>query len=145
MADQEDGPELLDANRWGVLSRDAERFAIWPASGVAGEPLASFPPTDAGSDEAWAAFSALAWRGRRNRVMPAIVVVAVASAVMWVVATAVEMITWAIVVTANIETTNWTWLTWVALAGAIANTAFLASVGSYVVLWLDRRSRGDAA
>lgn len=143
MAEQEDEREILDANRWGVLTRDASRFAIWPAGGDRGEPLASFPATDDGADDAWNAFRALAANGRRERVLPILAVVSVVAAIAWVLARAVLSVSIATLYAVRSGTFG-PWLTWLQTIDTIAYAVFLASVGAYVVLWLDRRSRRDA-
>jgi len=142
MAEPEDTRETLDQNRWGILTRDAGGFAIWRRSG-AGEPLASFPSTDDGSDDAWEAFRALARRGRRDLLLPRLLLVAIISAILWVVATTVVTVTYSTLYWRSIDTTSWNWLMWVQAASTVAYSVFVASVGTYVVLWLDRRSRRD--
>jgi hypothetical protein len=148
MADPTETPETdastVVASRRYVLLDDADGFAIWRLDRDDDEPVAEFPPTDDGLDDALARWEALRKDERRAGVLTALAWAVGVMGTTWIVFTAV-VVTYGLALTFASERERNDGLSWffsfTYQVFAVLPPAFLAVTGLYVVLWMHFRRR----
>jgi hypothetical protein len=126
--------EVIDSNRWLILSRDDEGYAIWPVGNVDDDPLRSFPLTDEGAEDAYGTFVALS-HARRGPLVPLVMLtVAAIAGIAWLVATAYIAI-------GGVSSFADPYESWVYTVSEVGYPAFLVASGLFVMTWLYRRER----
>jgi hypothetical protein len=130
----EEAFEVIDSNRWLILSRDDEGYAIWPVDNVDDDPIRSFPPTDEGAEDAYETFVALSQARRGSLVPLAMLMVAAIAGIAWLAATTYIAI-------AGLSAFDDRYQSWVYTTSQVGYPAFLVSSGLFVMTWMYRRER----
>ena len=129
--------EVVDSNRHFMLGRDEDGYTIWRTGADDTEPIRTFPVTDQGSEEAFAAYQQLT-RSARSWALTLAKWIAIVGAVAW----ALSGIALAAVYLGFDENGPGSFTGLVKWAQVGQSAAYPIAVGAsfvYIVLWLDRR------
>jgi hypothetical protein len=130
-------PEEVGAARGYVLLHDADGYALWRVGDDVGGPIATFPDSEDGFDDAWSAFERASARRRSELPLTGLAALAVVSGVLWGAAAFMDAIVYAVAATApGAEVSFYRYF--VGLHGA-ARTVFTVTVPLYVIVWMQLR------
>ena len=132
---------IVVESRRHVLFEDEDGYSIWVLDRLDDEPVAVFPLTEEGLDEAMGRWDELARRERRGRLLTSLAWVARVVGIFWIAFTGFVVVYGLALASLGGETRDDS-LSWFLsfLSYPILSflpTAFLASVAIYVVVWME--------
>jgi hypothetical protein len=130
-------PEELAANRHVVLVADEDGYSLWQVDRYVEAPLATFPASVEGSDDAWEAFERATRLARVGRLLNGLVWSAGILGIVWVAATTTNYVILALLSTGHLSTSS-DWIYWLGVLTQVAWAAFLTASVIYVLVWLQR-------
>lgn len=134
--------ETFDANRWFVVVRDDEGYAVWRLEDLEeDEAIERFPDDDAGYRSAAAHWRELSKRARQEPWLPRLKWVIIASAIVWAISSAISAILFLDVGVTVFEGTGLydTLSRWSQLVSMVAMPLTLGGFAIYAVIWLEAR------
>lgn len=140
-AERDDTDVVLESRRY-VLLEGPTGYAIWRVRDEREELIARFDDSDAGLEEAIERWDRIHRHERRGTTLTALAWVVGTLAAIWLVFTAIVMV-WAVVLINRREELDpatsffWRWNAQELLT--VLPTAFMVSVGLYVVIWMHFR------
>ena len=132
----------VGANRWFMLLHDEDGYTLWAIQSDADEPLGSYPDTDEGADEAWAAFEQRTSDARRARSAGWLAAVVVIAGIVWVLST---LVTGSVFAYAGFGRHDalMGFAQWVSAIEGGARVVFIVSLATYLVRWMELRRGRD--
>ncbi len=142
----DDGAEIVEQSGRYALIRDADGVAIYDLDlGSDADPVASYPPGDAGFEAAWDRYGGLVRGARRERfgLVRVLGVVVVVGVIVWVVAgVGYGSLIVGVDLTGRGPQSRW-WV-WFQTADTVSYHVWVGALAVLVMLWLWQRFGSDA-
>lgn len=139
--DEHDAPpypsdDVIDNNKWFALTNDEDGYAVWEIGGQ--RPVATFPPTDSGGDEAWHVYRERTRSARFSLLLPKVLVrLVVVGGVLWLLGGTATYVAYAL------ETSNVVRLPrvfqWIQVIDVIGYRLCIGSLAILVGWWIYAR------